>query len=115
MKKAELLPLIISKIFSFFFFFLFSTNFILPSYLFLSLDYEALQKRESTLYGKIFSKGGGGFFFFFCSAQILFYLPTCFFLWTMKPSKRESPLSMEKFSPRGGGGGGGGGGINYCC
>ena len=55
---AELLPLIISKIFSFFFF-LFSTNFILPSYLFLSLDYEALQKRESTLYGKIFSKGGG--------------------------------------------------------
>ena len=50
---AELLPLIISKIFNFFFF-LFSTNFIL-----LSLDYEALQKRVHSLW-KNFSKGGGG-------------------------------------------------------
>ena len=54
---AELLPLITSKIFTLFF--LFSTNFILPSYLFLSLDYEALQKRvHSPL--KIFLQGGGG-------------------------------------------------------
>ena len=53
---AELLPLIISKIFSFFFF-LFSTNFILPSYLFLSLDYEALQKRSHSLW-KNFLQGG---------------------------------------------------------
>ena len=47
-------------------------------------------------------------FFFFCSAQILFYLPTCFFLWTMKPSKRESTLYGKIFSKGGGGGGGGG-------
>ena len=59
--------------------------------------------------------------FFFCSAQILFYLPTCFFLWTMKPSKRESTLYGKIFSKGGGGGGAGGGGerggkgINYYC
>ena len=41
--------------------------------------------------------------FFFCSAQILFYLPTCFFLWTMKPSKGESTLYGKIFSKRGGG------------
>ena len=41
------------------FFFLFNTNFILPSYLFLSLDYEALQKRVHSLWKK-FLQGGGG-------------------------------------------------------
>ena len=46
------------------------------------------------------------FNFFFCSAQILFYLPTCFFLWTMKPSKRESTLYGKIFSKGGGGEGG---------
>ena len=56
---AELLPLIISKIFNFFFF-LFSTNFILPSYLFLSLDYEALQKRVHSLWKKFLQGEGGG-------------------------------------------------------
>ena len=56
---AELLPLIISKIFNFFFF-LFSTNFILPSYLFLSLDYEALQKRVHSLWKNFLQGGGGG-------------------------------------------------------
>ena len=45
------------------------------------------------------------FSFFFCSAQILFYLPTCFFLWTMKPSKRESTLYGKIFSKGGEGGG----------
>ena len=50
------------------------------------------------------------FSFFFCSAQILFYLPTCFFLWSMKPSKRESTLYGNIFSKEGGGGGKG---INY--
>ena len=35
------------------------TNFILPSYLFLSLDYEALQKRVHSLW-KNFLQGGGG-------------------------------------------------------
>ena len=43
--------------FQLFFFFLFSTNFILPSYLFLSLDYEALQKRVHSLW-KNFLQGG---------------------------------------------------------
>ena len=47
-------------------------------------------------------------FFFFCSAQILFYLPTCFFLWTMKPSKREPTLYGNIFSKGGWGGGEGG-------
>ena len=45
------------------------------------------------------------FFFFFCSAQILYYLPTCFFHWTMKLSKRESTLYGKNFSKGGGGGG----------
>ena len=53
---AELLPLVTSKIFSFFWF---STNFILPAYLFLSLEYEALQKRVHSLW-KNFLQGGRG-------------------------------------------------------
>ena len=40
-------------------FFLFSTNFILPAYLFLSLEYEALQKRVHSLW-KYFLQGGRG-------------------------------------------------------
>ena len=45
-------------------------------------------------------------FFFFVQQQILFYLPTCFFLWTMKPSKGESTLYGKIFLQGGGGGGG---------
>ena len=42
------------------FFLLFSTNFILPSYLFLSLDYEALQKEIPLSMEKFSPRVGGG-------------------------------------------------------